>query len=75
LEEFEINLVFQLLSRMKAPPVMVDVGAHLGMSLWRFASTGYQVHAFEPNPEIRAGLENNTNLQKESSMSPFPVPD
>ena len=59
LEEFEINLVFQLLSRLNTPRVMIDVGAHLGMSLWRFASTGYQVYAFEPNPEIKAGLIKN----------------
>lgn len=59
MEELEINLVFQLLKRLKVARVMIDVGAHLGMSLWRFASTDYQVYAFEPNPEIKAGLINN----------------
>jgi hypothetical protein len=33
LEEFEINLLFQLLSRLNTPRIMIDVGAHLGMSL------------------------------------------
>ena len=33
--------------------VMVDVGAHFGGSLLRFAADGWEVHAFEPDPSNR----------------------
>lgn len=37
--------------------VMLDVGAHVGYSLLPFARDGWTVHAFEPDPTNRAGLE------------------
>jgi FkbM family methyltransferase len=36
---------------------MLDVGAHYGHSLAPFASDGWTVHAFEPDPRNRAELE------------------
>lgn len=36
---------------------MLDVGAHSGESLARFAEDGWTVHAFEPDPANRAKLE------------------
>lgn len=36
---------------------LVDVGAHQGGSLRRFARAGWEVHAFEPDPANRAILE------------------
>ena len=56
MEEFEIHLIYELLATLDIRRVMFDVGANLGMSLWRFAGTGYQVYAFEPNPDIREQL-------------------
>lgn len=37
--------------------VMLDVGAHYGSSLAPFASDGWSIHAFEPDPANRAKLE------------------
>jgi len=37
--------------------LMVDVGAHHGYALQRFAKAGWAVHAFEPDPANRAELE------------------
>jgi FkbM family methyltransferase len=37
--------------------VMLDVGAHYGSSLAPFASDGWSIHAFEPDPANRAELE------------------
>ena len=41
---------------MTHPGVLVDVGAHFGSSLYRFARDGWRVHAFEPDPANRAVL-------------------
>ena len=38
---------------------MIDVGAHYGESLKRFAANGWQVHAFEPDPENLHILQQN----------------
>lgn len=40
--------------------VLVDVGAHHGSSLLPFATDGWRVHAFEPDPGNRAVLETRT---------------
>lgn len=38
--------------------VMIDVGAHHGASLAPIALRGWEVHAFEPDPDNRAYLDN-----------------
>lgn len=52
----EIELVYELLSHGKHATVMVDVGAHHGGSLERFAAKGWKVYAFEPDPQNRVVL-------------------
>jgi FkbM family methyltransferase len=52
----EMALVYSLV-RTDGPSTMVDVGAHHGQSLWRFAAHRWQVHAFEPDPANRSVLE------------------
>ena len=52
----ETELIFQLLSQGKRGKVMIDVGAHYGSSLERFAANGWEVYAFEPDPKNRAIL-------------------
>ena len=51
----EVALVHELL-RHTPQGVLVDVGAHYGSSLVRFADDGWQVFAFEPDPANRAVL-------------------
>ena len=54
----EIDIVLQYFSdRNCRSAVMVDVGAHFGSSLGRFASDGWKVHAFEPDDYNRRVLE------------------
>jgi FkbM family methyltransferase len=36
---------------------MIDVGAHIGSTLLPYATRGWDVYAFEPEPSIRAELE------------------
>lgn len=47
----------------KQDGVLIDVGAHMGGSCLRFLRRGWQVYAFEPDPEIRTQLEQNTAQQ------------
>lgn len=46
----EIRILRRLL-RHDAPGVLVDVGAHHGHTVIPFAQRGWEVHAFEPDPE------------------------
>lgn len=43
--------------------VMVDVGAHHGYALERFADAGWTVHAFEPDPANRARLQQRSKRE------------
>ena len=43
--------------------VMVDVGAHHGYALERFADAGWTVHAFEPDPSNRARLQQRSKRE------------
>ena len=43
----EIALIFHLFEGNSSSRVMVDVGAHWGSSLMRFACSGWSVYAFE----------------------------
>lgn len=55
----EVDIVFRVLAQRKKqfpPPVMIDVGAHFGGSLGKFARSGWQVYAFEPDDANRERL-------------------
>lgn len=55
----EVDLVYDYFrsETEKADRIMVDVGAHYGTSLGRFAADGWIVHAFEPDNHNREVLE------------------
>lgn len=53
----ECRLVFEAVERSSsAACVMLDIGAHVGSSLSRFAGEGWTVYAFEPDPMNREKL-------------------
>ncbi|NBD31401.1 MAG: FkbM family methyltransferase, partial [Cyanobacteria bacterium] len=52
----ETRLIFELTSSFPSGSVMIDVGAHFGGSLERFARNGWEVYAFEPDPVNRERL-------------------
>jgi len=55
LEESDLLLA---LFRRRPPGVLVEVGAHTGDGTFqRFARDGWMIHAFEPDPDNRRGLE------------------
>jgi FkbM family methyltransferase len=51
----EVAIVYEALRR-DGPGLFVDVGAHFGSSLRRFAADGWRVIAIEPDPSNRAIL-------------------
>ena len=51
----EVAIVYEALRR-EGPGLLVDVGAHFGSSLRRFADDGWRVIAIEPDPKNRAFL-------------------
>jgi FkbM family methyltransferase len=53
----EVDLVYQVLSKVIKAQKMIDVGAHFGESLQYFLYDGWEVHAFEPDAANRAVLE------------------
>lgn len=53
----EGEIIYQLLKSKNKSKVMIDVGAHHGGSLDRFARDGWKIYAFEPDPKNRAVLE------------------
>ncbi|MEM6942213.1 MAG: FkbM family methyltransferase [Pseudomonadota bacterium] len=52
----ECALVFRVLDAGAAPGTMIDVGAHHGSALSRFARAGWTVLAFEPDAANRSEL-------------------
>ncbi|MEP2742515.1 MAG: FkbM family methyltransferase [Bauldia litoralis] len=48
----EVRLVYELVGS-RPDGVMLDVGAHFGVTLSRFAAAGWRVFAFEPDPSNR----------------------
>lgn len=52
----ECQFVFEALGARNNKGVMIDVGAHVGSSLIAFAKTGWDIWAFEPDPENRRKL-------------------
>ncbi|MFO8166210.1 MAG: FkbM family methyltransferase [Desulfatiglandales bacterium] len=53
----ERELCFRVLDGEKNPGIMFDVGAHYGGALASFAENGWEVFAFEPDPENRLVLK------------------
>lgn len=53
----EVNLVYEAFGQIQRTGTMVDVGAHHGGSLGRFAADGWRVLAFEPDDGNRAFLK------------------
>ena len=51
----EVDVIHRVVSPA-GPGVMVDVGAHVGGALMRFAQEGWRVFAVEPDPANRARL-------------------
>jgi len=53
----EVDLVYDFFGMAdNTGKLMIDVGAHYGTSLGRFAADGWQVHAFEPDDHNRSIL-------------------
>ncbi|MFC1481902.1 FkbM family methyltransferase [Candidatus Neomarinimicrobiota bacterium] len=59
----EVLIAYRLLKNNSGSQVMIDVGAHFGGSLVRFAEDGWKVHAFEPSDKNRLTLEQRTKHQ------------
>lgn len=55
----ELDLILQFPFYRESKCILIDVGAHIGSSAKPFAQKGWQVIAFEPEPENRRQLENN----------------
>jgi FkbM family methyltransferase len=55
-EFFELDLLLQFPYQNVAEPVLVDVGAHIGLFSKPFAKQRWQVLAFEPEPSNHAEL-------------------
>lgn len=55
--------------------VMIDVGAHSGSTLEPFANDGWEVHAFEPDPANRIGLERGFGRHPNVTIVPKAVSD
>jgi FkbM family methyltransferase len=70
----EAELVYDLLRRQRRG-VMIDVGAHSGDSLWRFADAGWQIHAFEPDSTNRQILAQRFGRRSNVRIDPRAVAD
>ena len=55
----ELDLILQFPFDRESKYTLIDVGAHIGSFTKPFAQKGWQVLAFEPEPENRRQLENN----------------
>ena len=73
----EVELAYDYLRKSGGGPerVMVDVGAHFGTSLGRFAADGWTVHAFEPDDQNRAVLECRHGHRRNLSISKLAASD
>lgn len=55
----ELELLIQFPFQRKLKPTLIDVGAHIGTSSSPFARRGWQVIAFEPEPQNLSQLRQN----------------
>jgi len=69
----EVALAYHVLRRRPGARLMIDVGAHFGGSLKRFARDGWRVHAFEPDPINREKLEDACGELEGVSIDPRAV--
>jgi FkbM family methyltransferase len=69
----ETGIAFRLLN--SDGHVMLDVGAHHGWSLAPFAEHGWEVHAFEPDPDNRAALSDKYGGTDNVTIVPAAVSD
>ena len=53
----EVYCCYKVLEDLDSSPVMIDVGAHVGGSLIKFAQSGWKIFAFEPDNQNRQKLE------------------
>ncbi|MAT53561.1 MAG: hypothetical protein CMN32_03710 [Saprospirales bacterium] len=68
----EVEYAYYLLKNNECR-VMLDVGAHHGHSLEPFARDGWEVLAFEPDPNNRAILQKSWGRRKNVEILPFAV--
>jgi len=71
----EIELVYELFGHGEHTKVMVDVGAHHGGSLERFARDGWRIYAFEPDRKNRNYLEEMCQVYPAVSIDQRAVSD
>lgn len=71
----ENEIIFEILQNSITWGIMCDVGAHHGYSLTPFAKAGWQIFAFEPDPENRAQLLENTRMYDEVHVDSRAVSD
>jgi len=71
----ENEIIFEVFHDASTTGVMCDVGAHHGYCLMPFAKAGWQVFAFEPDPDNRAKLLENTRMYPGVHVDPRAVSD
>ena len=71
----ECRLIFEAIGASKSNGTMIDVGAHFGSSLERFARTGWRVYAFEPDPANRQKLRERYGSKENVHISEEAVAD
>jgi len=62
----ECRFVYEALGARFSKGVMIDVGAHVGSSLIAFAKSGWNIWAFEPDPQNRQKL--NERVKNRSNV-------
>jgi FkbM family methyltransferase len=71
----EIAITAEVLGYRNQRGVMIDVGAHYGGSLGRFANAGWRVFAFEPDPKNREQLQSAFGNLSNVTIDPRGVSD
>ena len=71
----EAMIAYDLLSMNTTKGIMIDVGAHHGGSLAPFANAGWQIYAFEPDPQNRAKLTETYGSLENVHIDPRAVSD
>jgi len=64
----EVEIVHAVFAREGKPGVMIDVGAHHGLSLGPFAKMGWRIAAFEPDNENRQRLVRDYGTMRNVSI-------
>lgn len=69
----EVEIVHAVFAQERARGVMIDVGAHHGMSLGPFAAMGWRIVAFEPDDANRRHLVRDFGHSPDVSIDPRAV--